>query len=109
MSRVTVVRQYAYVGRAGGVLGGGRLPPSLRSSGRHRPTALARSVACLTVRVANNHSNNGDCPHALASLTLRSACLNLSRDTSPRAPCSPNDKLCLPDPLAVTPPTIGAG
>lgn len=39
---------YACVGRAGGVLGGGRLTPSLRSSARHRPTALARSVACLT-------------------------------------------------------------
>lgn len=47
MSRVTAVRQYAYVGRAGGVLGGGRLPLSLRSAGRHRPTALARSVLAL--------------------------------------------------------------
>ena len=37
------------------MLGGGRLPPSLRSSGRHRPTALARSVAYLTVWGANTH------------------------------------------------------
>ena len=38
---------YICVGRAGGVLGGGRLPLSLRSAGRHRPTALARSVLAL--------------------------------------------------------------
>lgn len=38
------VTDYACVGRAGGVLGGGRLPLSLRSAGRHRPTALARSA-----------------------------------------------------------------
>lgn len=35
---------YTCVGRAGGVLGGGRLSPSLRSSDRHRPTARVRSV-----------------------------------------------------------------
>ena len=35
---------YTCVGRAGGVLGGGRLPLSLRSAGRHRTTARVRSV-----------------------------------------------------------------
>lgn len=66
---------HADVGRAGGVLGGGRLPLSLRSAGRHRPTALARSDAYLTVREANNHSKEGVCPRARAPLSLRLACL----------------------------------
>lgn len=77
---------YMCVGRAGGVLGGGRLPPSLCSSGRHRPTALARSVAYLTVWGANTN------PKKVVALTLplRFAplrLLSLSRATSPRAPC----------------------
>lgn len=59
---------YTCVGRAGGVLGGGRLPPSLRSSGRHRPTALARSVAYHTMRGANNPPKKGRGPHAPAPL-----------------------------------------
>lgn len=74
------------VGRAGGVLGGGRLPPSLRSSGRHRPTALARSVAYLTVWGANTNLKKV----VALTLSLRFAplrLLGLSRATSPRAPC----------------------
>lgn len=43
-ARTTLHRGHDDVGRAGGVLGGGRLPLSLRSAGRHRPAALARSV-----------------------------------------------------------------
>lgn len=50
------------------MLGGGRLPLSLRSAGRHRPTALARSVAYHTMRGANNPPKKGRGPHAPAPL-----------------------------------------
>lgn len=41
---------------------------SLRSAGRHRPTALARSVAYHTMRGANNPPKKGRGPHAPAPL-----------------------------------------
>ena len=95
------------MGRAGGVLGGGRLPLSLRSAGRHRPTALARTDAYLTVRGANNHSKEGVCPRARAPLSLRLACLiaPVQRDRAPHA--MHKFRLRLPDPLAETPPPLG--
>ena len=85
---------------------GGRLPPSLRSSGRHRP--LRALAPCLPYREGiKPHSKEGVCPRARAPLSLRLACLiaPVQRDRAPHA--IHKVTLCVPYPLAETPPPLG--
>lgn len=85
---------------------GGRLPPSLRSSGRHRP--LRALAPCLPYREGiEPHSKEGVCPRARAPLSLRLACLiaPVQRDRAPHA--IHKVTLCVPYPLAETPPFFG--
>lgn len=109
MSRVTGVRQAILMWGARAACSGA--VDYLRRCAPPVDTAPLRSLApCLPDYVGiKPHSNNGGCPHALAPLPLRFAYIDLSRDTLPRSPCSQIYALRLPDPLAVTPPTIGAG
>ena len=109
MSRVTGVRQTMLVWGARAACSGA--VDCLCRCAPPADTAPLRSLApCLPYRSGSKQPT--PIMGVALTLPLRFAplrLLGLSRATSPRAPCSSNDALCLPYPLAVTPPTIGAG
>ena len=107
MSRVTGVRQSMRVWGARAACSGA--VDYLRRCAPPVDTApLRASAPCLPNRKGNKpHSKKGGCPRARAPLPLRLACL-IAPVQLGRAPHADHKiTLCVPDPLAETPPFFG--